>query len=340
MKILHIATLAALATFYALPSAAQNLVAELDTVACQDETIIKNLLAAIGRQDQEARNAGSLIARMSPGCEFIAKGDRVYRDNALSGIFSGVSEVHIQGKFATYYVIGPLFAESDDEPTPEHSQLESVPLAGYVDYEVLNVKEYFLNTIKRANYSVTVPADIKQAEVEPTLRKIIQDVTAENPDTDEIIVFMFSSAEVSKGAYDIGRAIWSVNGEWGSVTPERALWDARSNYKIEIDVKPDVEGFLAQRAKKEDKFGFSEEARREIYREIVNANYRAQENADRKYPPLTGVVMENAEYKDELLEKYKQELRQKYGYSEDQGLQIRVEAMEENWPRPPMPGGE
>ena len=187
-----------------------------------------------------------------------------------------------------------------------------------------------LPTYTRSTYRVTVPATIKQTQVEPTLRKIVSDVTASDPDLDELTVFMYSDAQAASSAYDVGRAVWANKGEYGNITPEIARNNDRSNYSTTVDVVPDVEAYLTQRNKQEDKFGFTEEQRRAIFKEMVAAEDKAYAVADEVYP-LNVDVSKNTEYVRELQAQYLAELRAEHGYTEEIELDIKDEGLRENW---------
>ena len=141
---------------------------------------------------------------------------------------------------------------------------------------------------------------------------------------------------MSNGTYDVGRAIWAPNGEPGNVTSEIAKKNNRSGYETSYDIKENLEEYLSQREKSEDKFGFTEEERKQIFKEIVAAEDRAMNEADIKYPIKAGATLndieKNIDLNNELTEKYKTQVRTKYGITEDIESEIIVESFEELWP--------
>lgn len=115
------------------------------------------------------------------------------------------------------------------------------------------------------------------------------------------------------------------------------------------DVKPEISiktWQIAQlSAKPEEKFGLSEDARKQIYSEIVKAEDRAVVEAERKYPlpdplvmdPSQVVIVEKkqlerqAELRKALIEKYKNELAKKYGLTRQQLDEISIEGFIKGW---------
>ena len=205
-------------------------------------------------------------------------------------------------------------------------------LSEYTSLEIAN-----LSTDKKMSYRIVVSPEIKENQVKPTIEKIISDITAENNDIDEIILLLYSDKELTNSVYDVATAIWAPKGRLGNVTSEIAKSNDRSNYDISYKIKDSLEEYLSQRGKSEDKFGFTEEERRQIFKEIVAAEDRAMNEADAKYPlGKAGVTMDdfkkNSDLNSELTEKYKEQVRKKYGITEDQETEIVVEAFMEKWP--------
>ena len=99
----------------------------------------------------------------------------------------------------------------------------------------------------------------------------------------------------------------------------------------------------------EKKFGFTEEERRQILKEIVAAEDRANDEAEEMYPIdssnpalwngntwLQDKFEENMErnikHSNELMEVYRAQVRTKYGISEEIQRNITREGIEKNWP--------
>ena len=81
-------------------------------------------------------------------------------------------------------------------------------------------------------------------------------------------------------------------GALGNVTPEIALENNRDSYQTTIHVRDNLEEYLEKRSESEEAFGLTEAKRREIFKEIVTAEDRAQAEADRQYP-ISGSAVVN-----------------------------------------------
>lgn len=80
----------------------------------------------------------------------------------------------------------------------------------------------------------------------------------------------------------------------------------------------------------EEKFGFSEEDRKIIFKEMADAEDRALKEARAKIPDSQ--FMEQFDLKDELEAKYKSKIAEAYGLNEDQFLEIMLEGVLKGWP--------
>lgn len=192
---------------------------------------------------------------------------------------------------------------------------------------------------KRMVYRVVVPSDIKEEQVRPTVDRIISDITSKDNDVDEIGLFLYVDEEVHR-EYDVARVDWAPGGVWGSVSAEIARSNDRSGYELAIDIREHFEDYLKQRGKTEEKFGLSEDERKAVFREIVLAERRAQQEADRLHPVDVSdpnweeELDRNISKMRELAEKYRAEIWAKYGINEEVENNIAVEGIEENWPLP------
>jgi len=202
-----------------------------------------------------------------------------------------------------------------------------------------------LPTDKKMGYRVVVSQTIKENQVRPTVEKIIADITSKDNDIDEIWLFLYSDKELVKdGWYDVAKATWAPNGKLGNVTPEIAKTNNRTNYKLEIQIAKDLGQYLKQRAKLEDKLGFTEAERRKIFKEIVAAEDKAQAEADKKYPvsgrstwglsqsELRSQIDKNIDLVRHLEKQYKKELSKKYKLTKEKLKKISIEGISERWP--------
>lgn len=189
---------------------------------------------------------------------------------------------------------------------------------------------------KRMSYRVVVPPTIKDMQVLPTFQKVLNEIISSDNEIDQIVIFMYSDKEVINGAYDVAKAEWAPNGEWGTVTPEIARNNDRTSYQIKLQIRDDLENYLENRNKSEIKFGFSDTQRKQIFIELVGAEDRAMKDADEKFPIVATGTMDDlkkyANYNNERLEIYEAEIREKYGLTEEQESELSLEGLVKNWP--------
>lgn len=217
---------------------------------------------------------------------------------------------------------------SEDE---SHKALGNKLLSQYSSQELKN-----LPIDKKFGYRIIVSPKIKQKEVEPTIDKIITDLTSQDPDLDEITLFLYSDESIAKnGLYDVARATWAPYGKLGNMTPEIARSNNRSSYKTTYDIKENLEQYLAKRGESEEKFGLTEEQRRTFFKEVGKAERRASDEANAKYPINNwedkAELTRNMDYLTQQEDKYRAEVFKKYGVTDDQYTDILTEGMAENW---------
>lgn len=240
---------------------------------------------------------------------------------------SGVDYENVNQAFSVDYEI----VEIEDQ---SRKALGNKSLSDYTGQEIAN-----LPTDKKILYRIVVSSEIKENQVKPTIYKVISKLTEKDNDIDEITLFLYSDKELSEGPYDIGTATWAPFGELGNMTPEIAKNNDRSNYDISYKIKDNLEEYLVQRGKSENRFGLTEKKRRQFFKDIVAAEDRANNEAERLYPiDISNPnykqenLMKNMDKADKLMEKYRVEVRDKYGVSKGQATKISVEAFEEGWP--------
>lgn len=215
------------------------------------------------------------------------------------------------------------------------------------DFTVSELARLPKNKALRVN--AVVSNTIQREQVEPTVRTIITRVTSDRPDADEIALFLYSDRELVNGAFDVAAAEWSTDGQTGGITPEIARSNDRSRYDTSIRVKPNLESFLAQRGREEERGGLSEDRRREIWTALIRAEDRAYQEAERRYPTNANCVSvsqaqanldRNMAMSDSLVDVFTEQVLEEYGIAEEVEDSITVEGMEEQWPMPEIDGPE
>lgn len=184
---------------------------------------------------------------------------------------------------------------------------------------------------KKIKYHVLVLKDIKENNIEPTVNKIIKDITSKDGDIDEIILWLYSDKELidSNGAYDVASAVWAPLGELGNVDAEIATSNSRINYSTKIDVKNNLDVYLNQKNTEELKFGLTEVQRRQLYKEVVAVEDRSRMEADKLFPD--DYSKSKAKF-SELRKKYIISVLEKYNIDETQEKEITNEGLRKSWP--------
>ena len=87
----------------------------------------------------------------------------------------------------------------------------------------------------------------------------------------------------------------------------------------------------AKEAAAKDHFGLTEPQRREAFRELMEAEKRAEREAAEQFkdkPQSEGQVA----LVSELVDRYEREIAQKYGITEKQLVEIGIEGFKQSWP--------
>jgi hypothetical protein len=182
---------------------------------------------------------------------------------------------------------------------------------------------------KKMAYRVVVKSVITKDQVRPIMEAVINRMTQEDPDIDEIRIWLYSDRSLINMPYDIAMATWGPGGSFGNITPEIAVNNDRTGYDISIEMDEDFESVLKQRGKSEDKLGLSEAKRRQVYREVILDGRKAQAKADK-----IASTREYFELKNQLRDQSDARLRKKYGVTQQQLDAICTEGVLERWPMP------
>lgn len=216
-------------------------------------------------------------------------------------------------------------------------------------YEIGELEK--LPTDKKFLYRIVLSKDVKENQIKPTVEKIINKLTSDDSDIDEIGLWLYSSKEVLNNPYDIGTAIWAPNGELGNINARIAKNNIRDNYKIKYEITKNLDEYLTQKSKSEVKFGFTENERKQIFKEVVSAEDKANEyERIGQEKILNGILEKYGKLDDNSREELKREYAQisnkakkimneekskvfnKYKITEEQEKEINTEALTENWP--------
>lgn len=207
-----------------------------------------------------------------------------------------------------------------------------------------------LPTNKKILYRIVLSKEIKENQVKPTVEKIVNKLTSDDADIDEIILWFYSSKEVLNNPYDIGTAIWAPNGKLGNIDAKIAKNNNRENYKIEYRIKENLDEYLTQKSKSEVKFGFTEDERKQIFKDMVKAEDKANEYErleqdkaldrilkekgtldDKSREQLKVEYNKISKRTEKLMIEYKSKVLKKYKITEEQEQEISIEGLDENW---------
>lgn len=186
----------------------------------------------------------------------------------------------------------------------------------FSQYETAEIEKLPIN--KKILYRVVLPKYIKERQVKPTVEKIIKELASVDAEIDEIILWLYSDKEISDGPYDIGTAIWAPNGKLGNVDADIAKNNNRESYKIEYLLKTNLDQYLTQKLDSNEKFGYTVEVRKQIFKEIVEAEDKAY-----KY---------DEPEQDKKLTEFKSKILSKYSLTIEQLKEITREGQDKYWP--------
>jgi len=198
-----------------------------------------------------------------------------------------------------------------------------------------------LPTNRKVLYKLIISNQLKANQIESTVEKIISEITSNDYDIDEIILWLYSDKDMINKTYDIGTAIWAPYGDLGNVDAEIANNNDRGTYEINYQIIDNLDEYLSNRSKSENKFGLSESKRRQLYREVVKGEDEANDygQIEKKKIKKTRISTEQLKIEFSQIENEVQDrmnnhridICKKYAISNQQLDLIIDEAFEENW---------
>lgn len=217
-------------------------------------------------------------------------------------------------------------------PTPEPTPTPEAPAT----YEIADREDVSFGATVRIVYRVSVSGPLTEDDIRRIAQEIIDDETSQQ-DVNAIAFSFYLPGTDTTDTYSAGRAFWVPDGDWTSADTVRA--GDYSKHELGAIV---VGGFFGESefTPSEETLAISEDDRRAIFKELMAAEYRADAEAEAIYPLdifdpnwQEDNVEKNADLYWELFEKYKAEVRAKYGITEDQSDEIEVEGLTQYWPR-------
>jgi hypothetical protein len=211
--------------------------------------------------------------------------------------------------------------------------------------ESLLAPQYVLFDVKAVLNEV--PSEQSEPKVRATLRALLNEVRGgarrRGEQIDGVSAFLYQSRDhITGGSSALGRAEWWPKGH--TFSPDNvANIKNGATYVEEMDVffLPKPAETVVQR--------LSENQRRAIFTDLVQAEDRAMREAEKRYPIDESLLTRSpsryrqhvidktdAQIKesDRLNEKYERELLERHGLTERELNDIKKEAMNEQWPLP------
>ncbi|MCK5268478.1 MAG: hypothetical protein KAR07_09930 [Spirochaetes bacterium] len=208
------------------------------------------------------------------------------------------------------------------------------------NYEIIKIEDTSGENTKEVIVSVVLP----NVETADDMGKIVEEIVGitilKRPDLDLIGFHLYSSKDHLSSLPDLGLAQWGPEGFTGHLGPNIAKKNIRDNYEITIKINEFGISALKARKSSDVMFGLTEQRRRTIFTEIIEAAARAKIEADRVYPTdperseKTEAFLKNLEYREKILKEYENEIYVKFKISKEIGSAISQEAIEELWPLP------
>ena len=116
-------------------------------------------------------------------------------------------------------------------------------------------------------------------------------------------------------------------------TGTASVWGAEESSKAAASASEAVQGASPEAGANtaDEKFGLSEEQRKRVFMESLDAEKRAEREANKRYPDHPGSA-EHDQLADRLVEKYEGEVARKYGLTPKQLVDLKAEGFGKGWP--------
>ena len=188
-----------------------------------------------------------------------------------------------------------------------------------VSYIIVNEKIYDQPIKTQIEQHIVVSGIPTKAELESEILKCYRAVLARrdfkyhNPATN-IFIYVYGTEQQALA----GQGLWI-----GMIA--KGYYD-----KGEPQVKINEERLAGLSREPEERFGLSEQKRKQIFSEIAAAEDRATRDAMARIPDSQ--IMKQIDLESELVKKYKTEIAKKYNITDDQLIKISTEGVKKGWP--------
>jgi hypothetical protein len=209
------------------------------------------------------------------------------------------------------------------------------PLSSYSLEELATVPRF-----KRLVCDVSVGTGATRESIQENVQTTLRDKTASDPDLDVLVLFFVSTADRTSLAYDVARAVWSQDGITMGVSPEVAVSNDRTGYVLNVDIREDLESYLALIRTSLVVNGLDERTRRAIFKAETVCEDAASWEAYKRYNAWCSRCQQFIKDDERLMFAYmntyeagcKTRLMQKYGIASDVLDAILLEGLEKSWP--------
>jgi len=213
--------------------------------------------------------------------------------------------------------LGGITGQPAKEKKPVVSIEEKKPAT--LEYTILNEDVYDAPIKTQVELNILLSGEISETGLKTLLNQLYSSTKARkdfkyHDCPTNIYIYAFTSKERAE----------SGMGQWIAML-QKSPGDAKATISIN-------ERQIAQLGSKpEERFGLSEEERKEIWKELVLVEDRAMEEALEEYPEQ---FEKQAEMEMRLIDDYKNKLSEKYELTREQLQEISVEGVEKDWPFP------
>lgn len=240
-----------------------------------------------------------------------------------------------------------IFSDEILDDTHKQEQKDLISTYELVATENLSSKS---SAKKQLKYKVFFTEELNQQKIKPTIENIITQITTQDNDVDEVILWFYSDKNMINEPFDIGSAVWAPYGELGHVDSKIAIHNIRDNYKIKYTIIENLDEYMQNREDVKKIYNIGLEKRKKIFRDIIAAEdrvYGFQDIENQKVlndalSKAEGLTAENREamYRDqekislkakELMSKYKSYLYLEYGINKELEEEIALEGINNNW---------
>lgn len=183
---------------------------------------------------------------------------------------------------------------------------------------------------KRFTFKYLVPNTIKEEQIAPLVKKLLEDIVKSDNDIDDVTVWLYSDEKLIDGSYNVGMGSFSPSN--GEVTKGIALSNDRSSYIAKYLIADNFGERFKNESEKVVISGLSYDLRKKIYQELANTESRAREKLDKIYPYTANFDTKNFANKlDELTKKYEKEISKKYKIDDNTVKSIYDEGDKNEW---------